>query len=96
MVEYTYDFIEGTRNQLQAKCDVYPLHNVRNMKDEDIMNELEEYMCELYQMCIRDSNNNILELADILGHESLDTTRIYNVSTDAEKRKKLENMKFSK
>ena len=42
------------------------------------------------------NNNNILELADILGHESLDTTRIYNVSTDAEKRKKLENMKFSK
>lgn len=41
------------------------------------------------------NNNNILELADILGHESLDTTRIYNVSTDAEKRKKLENMKFS-
>lgn len=40
------------------------------------------------------NNNNILELADILGHESLDTTRIYNVSTDAEKRKKLENMKF--
>ena len=42
------------------------------------------------------NNNNILELADILGHESLDTTRIYNVSTDAEKRKKLENMKFSR
>lgn len=42
------------------------------------------------------NNNNILELADLLGHESLDTTRIYNVSTDAEKRKKLENMKFSK
>lgn len=42
------------------------------------------------------NNNNILELADILGHESLDTTRIYNVSTDAEKRKKLENMKFTR
>lgn len=61
MVEYTYDFIEGTRNQLQAKCDVYPLHNVRNMKDEDIMNELEEYMCELYP----DAENITVEIEDI-------------------------------
>lgn len=43
---------------------------------------------------LKQNNNNILELADILGHDSLDTTRIYNVSTDAEKRKKIENMKF--
>ena len=52
MVEYTCDCLEGTRNQLQAKCDVYPLHNVinlyQNMNDEDLMNEREKYMCELY------------------------------------------------
>ena len=37
--------------------------------------------------------NNVLDLADILGHSSLETTRIYTRSTLDEKRKKLENMK---
>lgn len=36
--------------------------------------------------------NNALELADILGHSSLETTRIYTRSTNEEKRKKLELM----
>jgi len=34
--------------------------------------------------------NNALELADILGHSSLETTRIYTRSTNEEKRKKME------
>jgi len=34
-----------------------------------------------------------MELADILGHSSLETTRIYTRSTNEEKRKKLERMK---
>ena len=38
--------------------------------------------------------NNITELADILGHNSLETTRIYTRSSDAEKRKKMERMKY--
>lgn len=38
--------------------------------------------------------NNPLELADILGHSSLETTRIYTRSTNEEKRKKLEQMKI--
>ena len=37
--------------------------------------------------------NNALELADILGHSSLETTRIYTRSTNEEKRKKLEKMR---
>ncbi|HAO61567.1 MAG TPA: hypothetical protein DCQ90_06525 [Erysipelotrichaceae bacterium] len=36
--------------------------------------------------------NNVLELADILGHSSLETTRIYTRSTNAEKRKRMEEM----
>lgn len=36
--------------------------------------------------------NNALELADILGHSSLETTRIYTRSTNAEKRRKMEEM----
>lgn len=39
---------------------------------------------------------DILTLADILGHSSLNTTRIYNKSTTADKRKMIENMRFSR
>jgi len=38
--------------------------------------------------------NNIAELADHLGHSSLNTTSIYTKTTQLEKRKKLEAMKF--
>lgn len=36
--------------------------------------------------------NNVLDLADILGHNSLETTRIYTRTTSAEKRKRIEAM----
>lgn len=38
--------------------------------------------------------NNITELADILGHNSLETTRIYTRTTNAEKRSKMERIKY--
>lgn len=38
--------------------------------------------------------NDITELADILGHNDLKTTRIYTRTTDEEKRAKMEKMKF--
>lgn len=37
--------------------------------------------------------NNVLDLADILGHSSLETTRIYTRSSIDEKRVKLENLR---
>lgn len=43
---------------------------------------------------LNQNNNNVVELADILGHESIDTTRIYVRTTDQMKRKKLENMHY--
>lgn len=39
-------------------------------------------------------SNNITELADILGHNSLDTTRLYTRTSDAQKRAKLEKLSF--
>jgi site-specific recombinase XerD len=38
--------------------------------------------------------NNAIELADILGHSSLETTRIYTRSTSYEKRQKIESLKL--
>lgn len=37
---------------------------------------------------------DIAKLADILGHSSVDTTRIYIISTGAEHRKRMENMRL--
>lgn len=37
---------------------------------------------------------DIAKLADILGHSSIDTTRIYIISTGAEHRRRMENMKL--
>lgn len=39
-------------------------------------------------------NNNITELADILGHNSLETTRQYTRSSNSQKRSKLERLNF--
>ena len=43
---------------------------------------------------LEEYNGSIAELADILGHSSLETTRIYAKTTDEEKRRKLEKIKF--
>ena len=46
------------------------------------------------QVFLNTYSNNITELADILGHNSLDTTRLYTRTSDAQKREKLEKMRF--
>ena len=46
------------------------------------------------KMFLDEYNGSIAELADILGHNSLETTRIYAKTTDEEKRRKLERIKF--
>ncbi len=46
------------------------------------------------KMFLEEYNGSIAELADILGHNSLETTRIYAKTTDEEKRMKLERLKF--
>ena len=46
------------------------------------------------KMFLEEYNGSITELADILGHNSLETTRIYAKTTDEEKRRKLERIKY--
>lgn len=46
------------------------------------------------QVFLATYSDNITELADILGHNSLETTRLYTRTSDAQKRAKLENLKF--
>jgi integrase len=46
------------------------------------------------KLYLEENENHITELADILGHNSLETTRIYTRSTNEEKRKRMEKMNF--
>ena len=46
------------------------------------------------KMYLNEYNGSIAELADILGHNSIETTRIYAQTTDEEKRRRLEKIKF--
>ena len=48
----------------------------------------------LFARTFYEINKDIAKLADILGHSSIDTTRIYIVSTGAEHRRRLENMRL--
>lgn len=43
---------------------------------------------------LNEFNDSITELADILGHNSLETTRVYTRSTNSQKKSKLEKLKF--
>lgn len=46
------------------------------------------------QVFLATYSDNITELADILGHNSLETTRLYTRTSDAQKKAKLESLKF--
>lgn len=46
----------------------------------------------LFALTYMNCYGNITELADILGHSNLETTRIYTLSTAEEKRKRMDNL----
>ena len=48
-------------------------------------------------MCIRDSyqaTRDVAKLADVLGHSSIETTRIYLISTGAQHRRDLDRLRL--
>lgn len=46
----------------------------------------------LFARCFYSTENDIASLADILGHSSINTTRLYIISTGTEHRKKMESL----
>ena len=46
------------------------------------------------EVFLNEYSNNITELADILGHNSLETTRLYTRTSNAQKKSKLEKLSF--
>lgn len=65
--------------------------NAKINRDKLHPHALRHYFAKKY---LEVAGNTVLDLADILGHESVDTTRIYNRGTMAETRKKIERMKY--
>lgn len=51
-------------------------------------------LCHLFARVFYGIEKDIAKLADILGHSSSDTTRIYIVSTGTEHRRRMENMRL--
>lgn len=73
--------MKKTAGQARVKKDKVHAHSFRHL------------FAQIYLETYTDS---ITELADILGHESLETTRLYTRTSDAQKRAKLERMDFVK
>lgn len=48
----------------------------------------------LFARCFYSIDHDVAKLADILGHSSINTTRIYIMTTGAEHRRKMENMRL--
>lgn len=48
----------------------------------------------LFARCFYKIEKDIAKLADVLGHSSIDTTRIYIISSGAEHRRQMENMRL--
>lgn len=48
----------------------------------------------LFAVKFIEDGGDLAELADILGHSSVETTRIYTMTTDEMKRKKMENLSY--
>jgi len=48
----------------------------------------------LFAVTYMEQYSNLFELADILGHSSLETTRIYTATTDEMKRKKMDRLRL--
>ena len=71
--------MKKTAGQARVKKDKVHAHSFRHL---------------FAQIFLETYTDSVTELADLLGHESLETTRLYTRSSDAQKRAKLEKMDF--
>lgn len=73
--------MKKTAGQARVKKDKVHAHSFRHL---------------FAQIFLETYTDSVTELADLLGHESLETTRLYTRTSDAQKRAKLEKMDFVK
>ena len=70
------------------------MKNLCNDAGVDSKKVFPHHLRHLFARTFYGLEKDIAKLADILGHSSIETTRIYIVSTGAEHRRKLENMRL--
>lgn len=83
----------GRKNRPIGRTAVYKMI-VQIGKEADIPEEkvYPHSFRHLFAVTYMKRYGNIAELADIMGHSDLETTRIYTLTTAEEKRKRMENM----
>lgn len=74
-----------------TKAEYMRLVNTAKQKGNERLNLLIQTICGTG---IRVSELHIAKLADILGHSSINTTRIYIITTGNEHRQRMENMRL--
>ena len=72
-------------------ADEIPLRGSRSKSQQGVSPQSAN-LRKLFARTFYGIEKDIAKLADILGHSSIDTTRIYIMSTGAEHRKKIEQL----
>ena len=93
-VEKIYKDEEITNDLKEKIQDWYEIHKDRNKCVFCGNTNIESAKTKWKKVFLNEYSNNITELADILGHNSLETTRLYTRSSNAQKKNKLEKMSF--
>ena len=78
-------------NRSNVWCDMKKLCKEAGVNPEKVF---PHNLRHLFARTFYGIEKDIAKLADILGHSSINTTRIYIMSTGAEHKRKLENMRL--
>lgn len=85
----------GTTGRPISRAAVYKmLHHMADMVGIPMNKVHPHSFRHLFALTYMEQYSNLFELADILGHSSLETTRIYTATTGEEKRRKMENLRL--
>lgn len=87
-------FITKTGKPLSRTNIWREMKNLCNEAEVDTQKVFPHNLRHLFARVFYGIEKDIAKLADILGHSSIDTTRIYIVSTGAEHRRKMEKMRL--
>lgn len=86
---------KGNTDKAISRAAVYKmLHYLADMTGIPAQKAHPHSFRHLFALTYMEQYSNLFELADILGHSSLETTRIYTATTSEEKRRKMEKLKL--
>lgn len=87
-------FLSRTGKPLERTAVWKMMKSICKSADVDPRKVFPHNLRHLFARCFYRVGRDIAKLSDILGHSSIDTTRIYLMSTESEHRKKMEMLKL--